>query len=221
MGCLQTKPKLRPQTVVVHSCDYHSDGMNGVVKILKSPSPSARYASTDVISEIAESSDQPRFVRRKPNATPSKTPPSSPHITLPSTPDEEKSTLHVLDAEDLEPANYIPTSEEVAETKTALSEINSHVSVSEVTFNPAGSIGASQTQSSKQSILSSQDTLTVEELDSDMDDFSQMRLVCGRLRPVSESHLMRNRTFVVKHGFRLPQRPNSERVRPLPEVAWP
>ena len=223
MGCLNCKPKPQPQTIVVHSCDYHTDhSSNGIVRILKSRSPSpSRYAADTrkIVPTTNEKDVHPNFVRQKPVAQPKRNPTSSPspHIALPN---EEKTTLHVMDAEDLEPADYNLIPEPNAGTQSRLSNQKSEATVSKIKLKStvsATSAGTSLT--SKQSLLSSQDTLHVEEFDSEMDDFSRMRLVSNR-RPMSESHLSRNKTFVVKHGCRLPYRPNSERIRPMPDVAW-
>ena len=225
MGCLNSKPKPKPKTIVVHSCDYHTDHPpNGIVGILKSRSPSpSRYAAdkTEVISATIKKNDPPKYVRKKPVARSTRRPESSPspHSTIPFTPEPEETTIHVMDAEDLEPAEYNPTPEPDEGTKSRLSNEKSEATVSKIKLKPTGpgSVGTSQTQTSKQSLLSSQDTLHVEEFDSEMDDFSRMRLVSNK-RPMSESHLTRNKTFVVKNECRLPYRPNSERVRPVHDV---
>ena len=224
MGCLHTKPKLKPQTIVVHSCDYHS---NGVARILKPRAATPdRYASSsakiDIVSGDVTTADHPKFVRKlKPRPTSPRSPPASPHITLPSTPEADRNTIQVLDAEDLEPAEYCPLPEAEVETTIGEFEEQSVATASRVKLKASpGSAGSSQVNSSKQSTLSSQDTLTVEELDTEMDDFNRLRLVGARGRPFSESHLTRNRTFVIKHEERLPYRPNSERIRPMTDVAW-
>ena len=224
MGCLKSKPKSSPHTVVVHTCDYHSHSNGSVVHRLKSRSPSpARYIATDSSNCDTDDARTPDYtkVSRQRHETPPRIKAPSPQITLPSTPEEERNTLNVLDAEDLEPAdcNPAPQTGINAETKTSMS-VKSQATVSKVMLKPVGSVDSSQTQGSKQSVLSSRDTLTIEELDSDLDDFSRMRLVYNRQRPMSESHLVRNQTFVIKHGSRLPYRPNSERIRPMPDVAW-
>ena len=58
--------------------------------------------------------------------------------------------------------------------------------------------------------------LSIEELDTEMDDFSKLRLVYERpVRPKSESHILRNKTFVVNNGLRTVPRPTSERLKPV------
>lgn len=222
MGCLNTKPKLKPQTVVVHSCDYHTDHRNGIIHRLKSRSPSpSRYVATQTTRIVAVNNERDehgdKLVRHKPRARPrsSSTQTSIPSlpISLPSTPEAERSTLNVMDAEDLVPAEYNLTKDPDAGTKTRLSDEKSQATLTKIAMKPASSARTSQAMNSNQSLLSSQDTLKVEDLDSDMDEFSRMRLVS---RPMSESHLARNKTFIVKHGSRLPYRPNSERIRPMP-----
>ena len=229
MGCLNSKPKPRPQTIVVHSCDHHTHthrSSNGIVGILKSRSPSpSRYAadtadSTQIVSINIQTDEQSKYVRRKPVSASKRSlePSPSPHSDSPFVPEPEETMIHVMDAEDLEPAEYNPTPEPEAGTKSRLSNVKSEATVSKIRLNKQSgpsSVVTLQTQASKQSLLSSHDTLHVEEFeDSEMEDFSRMRLVSNN-RPKSESHLTRNKTFVVKQACRLPYRPNSERVRPM------
>lgn len=179
MGCWNSKPKPKRQTIVVHSCDYHTDhSPNGIVGILKSRSPSpSRYAadSTRIASANIKKNEKPKYVRQKAVAGSKRSTPS-PHSAIHLTPEPEETTIQVMDAEDLEPAEYNPTPEPDAGTKSRLSNERSEATVSKIKLKRTGpsSVGTSQTQASKQSLLSSQDTLHVEEFDPEMDDFSRM-----------------------------------------------
>lgn len=203
MGCLFSKSRSSlihknggmPPKSSVHRLDRTNN--NGIVRVPKSSHGPADTADKNghVILRIKPSPPGP------PPSPPLTSP--RPILTGPPTPEDEKQVQY---SERFRPVTPVKSKN----LNISSSDQQKSLTVSDVRLKPS-ILNLRRTSSTRR-----EEDLSLEDLNSDMEDDSRLRLV--NIRPKSESHLTRNRTFVVKHGFNNPDRPSSERVRPLPIV---
>lgn len=246
MGCLNSKKSSSTTTVRSRPSTstrvHHIGNSNGIVRMpkLNLEQDDARNNQTD--NDVVDGMHIRQLRMKPPPPAPTPSPPSlvttpRPLETEPPTPESDRPPLHIQYAEDLRPIS--PVASEIAEatrednhnpptvsTEPTLDAIHKaytqskaednnkslRVSVSNVTLNP-------NVNGLSRAPLLLRD-MSVEELDTGIDEFSKYRLVYNRPdRPKSESHLVRNRTFVIRHGFEglKVDRPRSEYIPKLTE----
>lgn len=219
MGCLFSKKSLSASTPPGRSSTstrvqyLNNSNSNGIVRVPKNGPQNDQTRSKSNDESNHESSCQLRM--KPPPLAPPPSPPSSfeslnAEPTEPPTPEDKRPSLYVQYVEDLQPASPVPLRKVGSTSSTADKYSRSKVSISNVTLK-------SNVNGIRRAPMPMQD-LSIEELDTEMDETNKFRLVYSRpARPKSESHLVRNQTFIVTHGFRNIDRPKSERIQTLTE----
>lgn len=219
MGCLFSKKSLststppRKTTTSTRVQYLSNSNSNGIVRVPKNEFQNDQHLPESTNEPNHENSRQLRM--KPPPLAPPPSPPSSfeslnAEPTGPPTPEEERPSLYVQYVEDLQPVSPVPLKKAESTSSTADQYSRSKVSVSNVTLK-------SNVNGIRCAPMPMQD-LSIEELDTEMDETNSFRLVYSRpARPKSESHLVRNQTFIVRHGFKNIDRPQSERIQTLTE----